>query len=118
MTTLAMNERGNPAEYTGHGVNTGGLQRHSIGDTYPFTVVGTMHRVPGGDNVGHTQYYVQNLITGERYYRDRSHWADSFEDHIVTWVSCQCAHSAAWHLAQGDRGSTFGIVNIDKLPKP
>ena len=29
-----------PAQYTGHGANTGGLQAHSIGEGYPFIVVG------------------------------------------------------------------------------
>lgn len=28
------------AQYLGHGVGTGGLQRHSIGDEYPYTVMG------------------------------------------------------------------------------
>lgn len=26
-------------EYTGHGENTGGLQAHSVGSLYPFTIV-------------------------------------------------------------------------------
>lgn len=26
-------------QYTGHGANTGGLQGHSIGDEYPYTVI-------------------------------------------------------------------------------
>jgi hypothetical protein len=25
--------------YKGHGANTGGLQRHSVGDLYPYTVI-------------------------------------------------------------------------------
>lgn len=31
------------AQYLGHGAGTGGLQRHSIGDEYPYTVVAVMH---------------------------------------------------------------------------
>ena len=31
----------NDMQYTGHGSNTGGLQRHSIGDTYPWISVVT-----------------------------------------------------------------------------
>lgn len=27
------------SEYLGHGAGTGGLQRHSIGDAYPYTVI-------------------------------------------------------------------------------
>lgn len=36
----------------------GGLQKHSIGDDYPFAVVGTIRN-------GVTMYYVRNLVTGE-----------------------------------------------------
>lgn len=27
------------AGYTGHGANTGGLQQHSLGDLYPYTII-------------------------------------------------------------------------------
>lgn len=30
----------NQVQYTGHGANTGGLQMHSIGDNYPYTIAG------------------------------------------------------------------------------
>jgi len=40
----------------------GGIQRHSLGDDYPFTVVGTIRD-------GETRYYVQNLITGDLYHK-------------------------------------------------
>lgn len=33
----------NEIKYTGHGVNTGGLQGHSIGEEYPRMVVGAEH---------------------------------------------------------------------------
>lgn len=29
--------------YTGHGAKTGGLQQHSIGDLYPYTVMAVGH---------------------------------------------------------------------------
>ena len=32
--------RGDAVGYTGHGANTGGLQGHSIGVNYPYTVIG------------------------------------------------------------------------------
>mgnify|MGYP007124203539 CR=1 FL=1 len=48
-------------EYLGHGANTGGLQRHSVGAEYPYTVAGTMQH---GD--AQTQWYVQDLRTGNR----------------------------------------------------
>lgn len=32
--------------YTGHGATTGGLQGHSVGDDYPYTVIG-VQRGPG-----------------------------------------------------------------------
>jgi hypothetical protein len=38
----------------------GGIQQHSLGDDYPFTVVGTIRD-------GVTRYYIQNLVTGELY---------------------------------------------------
>lgn len=45
------------AQYTGHGVNTGGLQQHSLGEDYPFIVVGTGTK-------GH--WYVLNGVTGDK----------------------------------------------------
>jgi hypothetical protein len=47
-------------DYQGHGHKTGGLQRHSIGDTYPIFVYG--QETPEG-----TRYGVQNLTTGHIY---------------------------------------------------
>lgn len=39
--------KGHEVKYTGHGVNTGGLQAHSIGWEYPYTVIG-VQRGPEG----------------------------------------------------------------------
>jgi hypothetical protein len=36
-----------PRTYSGHGENTGGLQEHSIGGTYPYVVVGTQSSLDG-----------------------------------------------------------------------
>lgn len=44
--------------YTGHGANTGGLQRHSIGELYPFDVYGQ-------ETAEGTRYGVVNLSTGD-----------------------------------------------------
>lgn len=63
---------------SGHAGN-GGIQRHSLGEDYPWTVVGTI------DEAGDTRYYVQNLITGETY-------AKGWPLH-----SCSIAHATA-HL--------------------
>lgn len=38
--------------------SNGGLQQHSIGDDYPFAVVGTIRNEL-------THYFVKNLVTGE-----------------------------------------------------
>lgn len=39
--------RGNEVRYMGHGANTGGLQAHSVGPEYPYTVIG-VQRGPDG----------------------------------------------------------------------
>lgn len=50
--------------YTGHGERTGGLQSHSIGDTYPWAPVG--YAVDKPDGVGtFTCYRAENLATGQ-----------------------------------------------------
>ena len=47
----------NATRYTGHGANTGGLQGHSIGGTYP---IGTFaQETPNG-----TRYGVMNFASG------------------------------------------------------
>jgi hypothetical protein len=61
----------------GHAGN-GGLQKHSIGETYPWTVIGTI------DADGNTRYYVQNLVTGERPGDGSPHF-----------YSCSIAHDTA-----------------------
>lgn len=51
-----------------HVANGGGLQEHSVGEDYPFTVVGTIKwlgKSPHLEEV--TQYYVLNVETGEEY---------------------------------------------------
>jgi len=102
---LAVSERSNAApkafaaEYTGHGANTGGLQRHSIGDTYPLMVVGTMHRCMD-ERVDYTRYYVLNLVTGEKFY---FHSADG---EARTWTSCKEAHRVAAAIHKFGASST------------
>lgn len=51
-------------KYTGHGSNTGGLQRHSIGSLYPYTVIAK------GDPA-HPDWCAMDLRTGKegRLYR-------------------------------------------------
>lgn len=44
--------------YTGHGDNTGGLQRHSVGEMYPYTVI---HY---GSLQGPLEYAAYDLRTG------------------------------------------------------
>ena len=39
--------KGNEVRYMGHGANTGGLQAHSVGWEYPYTVIG-VQRGPEG----------------------------------------------------------------------
>lgn len=60
-----MNTMTSATTYTGHGENTGGLQQHSMGDTYPLTVVGldeydTYLGIPT-----RTMWYLKNLATGK-----------------------------------------------------
>lgn len=46
-----------------HSKDGSGLQEHSKGEDYPFTVVGTIK-----DDL-HTGYYIQNLETGITWFR-------------------------------------------------
>ncbi|WP_321875652.1 hypothetical protein [Burkholderia cenocepacia] len=61
----------NEAKYTGHLPNSGGLQGHSIGDSYPFAVVGCQARMLGDTarTSEGTRYYVLDCSTGKRYVR-------------------------------------------------
>lgn len=47
--------------YTGHGTHTGGLQAHSVGEEYPYTIVGTQAHADAP-----TQWYVFDTRTGSR----------------------------------------------------
>lgn len=46
-------------QYTGHGANTGGLQCHSVGSMYPFTI-------EAFGNLRPTKWRWRNLVTGQR----------------------------------------------------
>lgn len=46
------------AQYTGHGANTGGLQQHSIGNMYPFTI-------EAYGNLRPVRWRWRNLVTGQ-----------------------------------------------------
>lgn len=47
MQKPSLRSKGNTVEYKGHGVGTGGLQAHSIGWEYPYTIMG-VQRGPEG----------------------------------------------------------------------
>ncbi len=47
--------------YTGHGAKTGGLQGHSVGDEYPYIVIGVADRWEAP-----TEYLVMDSRTGNR----------------------------------------------------
>lgn len=49
------------AQYTGHGANTGGLQGHSMGDEYPYLIIGVADRWEAP-----TEYSVMDTRTGNR----------------------------------------------------
>lgn len=82
--------------YLGHGANTGGLQQHSIGEDYPYVVVGTMHRSMDKP-VDYVRYYVMNADTGARYY------FKAWDGVVRTWASCRNAHAAATMLKNKER---------------
>lgn len=96
------------AEYTGHGQNTGGLQMHSIGDDYPFMVVGTQHRYPAAPQftqTKETRYYVQNLVTGEKFYHK-----DWFGNGMAqTWSNIRDAHLAIGWIKHGHMTSIVAV---------
>ncbi|HDR9131343.1 hypothetical protein [Burkholderia vietnamiensis] len=58
-------------KYTGHLPNSGGLQGHSIGESYPFAVVGCQVAKLGDHEATskETRYYVLDCSTGKRYVR-------------------------------------------------
>ncbi|NUX98756.1 hypothetical protein [Paraburkholderia youngii] len=97
--------RSNPCSYEGHRVNSGGLQGHSIGDAYPFAVVGCMV-VELGDREctsQATRYYVLDCSTGQRYVKRNSG---------RTFASSEFAHRAARDLADGalhGEAGPFGV---------
>ena len=75
-------------EYTGHTATSGGLQGHSLGETYPLTVVGLDSRAVGVDQV---RYYIKNLSTG-RVLALRGRVTPMF-------LPCQTAHDVCHILA-------------------
>lgn len=50
----------NTVQYTGHLANSGGLQGHSLGESYPWAVIGVQSSLDEK-----TKWKVQNLCTGE-----------------------------------------------------
>ena len=64
----------------------GGLQAHSIGEDYPYTVVGTIAEEGIALGFWHTEYYVANLVTGKRDTR--------------RFYSCRLAHAWCRHLRE------------------
>lgn len=70
------------AQYTGHGNNTGGLQAHSIGDGYPWIVVGG--NAPGGFTNWKVQHAFDEKLNVNHVFRD-----------------CENAHLLAEGLASG-----------------
>ncbi|BAN92320.1 hypothetical protein X534_gp09 [Ralstonia phage RSB3] len=87
---------------SGH-AGKGGLQKHSIGESYPFAVVGTMHRRIG-EPVDKTRYYIVNLVTGAKLYFVGQ------DDEPRTFVGSQAAHEYAQALANGE--SNLSIKEI------
>jgi len=51
-------------QYTGHGAKTGGLQGHSVGDEYPYIIMGVADRWEAP-----TEYVVMDSRTGNRSHR-------------------------------------------------
>jgi hypothetical protein len=99
--------------YQGHLANSGGLQGHSLGDDYPFTVVGCMvDRVGDGEATSHaTRYYVLNAATGQIYVRDDG----------CTFATTHAAHDVAAALkGHGDPIAlydTYGFGWIERTPR-
>lgn len=56
----------NAMKYTGHGAKTGGLQGHSVGDLYPYTVIGV-------SKSGALYWSVMDTRTGAEGFRRRSY---------------------------------------------
>jgi hypothetical protein len=97
-----MNEE---VKYLGHGSNTGGLQQHSLGADYPFTVVGTLaERLDVSGPVGKTRYFVLDCSNGKTFVKRNGR----------TYASCSVAHTAASWLA-GDPAFD-GVLGQDIQP--
>lgn len=73
-----------------HQANGSGLQQHSIGEDYPWTVVGTI------DAFGDTKWYSVNLETNQR---TKFEFYNSFLAH--KWAQ-QLAHNAVMKQWIGD----------------
>ncbi|KVD50580.1 hypothetical protein [Burkholderia ubonensis] len=82
-------------KYTGHLPNSGGLQGHSIGDSYPFAVVGcqVLHLGDTERTSESTRYYVLCCVTGQIYAR---------RENGSTFLTSSMAHRIAGHLARGE----------------
>lgn len=52
---------GTQVQYTGHGDNTGGLQRHSIGTEYPYLIMGVQDRLEAP-----TEWVIMDTRTSNR----------------------------------------------------
>ncbi len=51
----------NQVRYTGHGINTGGLQGHSVGADYPYMIIGVQDRLEAP-----TEWQVMDSRTSNR----------------------------------------------------
>jgi len=60
--------------YSGHGARTGGLQAHSIGDEYPYIIMGVADRLEAP-----TEYQVMDSRTGNRSKRHPTYMAAYIE---------------------------------------
>lgn len=81
-----------------HVADGGGLQQHSVGDTYPFMVVGTQHRRMDQVTLN-TRWYVMNCATGDRFYGKTP-----FEGEIITWPDIASAEMVAQQLKDKFQG--------------
>jgi len=82
--------------------------RNVSDDTYPFTVVGTMHRRMDEPS-SFTRYFILDCNTGARYY------VRNAEGEVRTLVFITTAHEIAARLANGERKFTHVSLTVVKV---
>lgn len=95
-------------KYTGHGEKTGGLQGHSVGDDYPFCIIGVS--VEGHHDEKHS-YQARHLTSG---------WGGPIRKHYMAARGDMALHALQLEVRENCRKDTayrLGFIYYNAMSK-